>query len=83
MVQSVPSLSVAELIKIIKSITAKEIFKLYPDIKKELWGGSLWTSGYYVNTVGKYTNEEAIKAYVQNQGKNYKQLYKEQIKLFE
>ena len=72
LVQSIPVLSVSELVKIIKSITAKQIFKQYPEIKKELWGGSLWTSGYYANTVGKYNSEEVIKAYVRNQGSEYK-----------
>lgn len=83
LVQSIPDISVSELVKIIKSITAKQIFKKYPDLKKELWGGSLWTAGYYANTVGKYTSEETIKAYVKNQGKTYKTLYKNQMKLFE
>ena len=61
LLQSVPSLAVSELVKILKSITAKELFKRYPEIKKELWGGSLWTSGYYANTVGKYTKSFQIK----------------------
>ena len=83
LLQSVPSLAVSELVKILKSITAKELFKRYPEIKKELWGGSLWTSGYYANTVGKYTSEEVIKAYVKNQGKTYKNFYLGQLQLFE
>lgn len=83
LVQSIPILSVSELVKIIKSITAKQIFKQYPEIKKELWGGSLWASGYYANTVGKYNSEEVIKAYVRNQGSEYKILYNGQMKLFE
>lgn len=83
LVQSIPDLSVVQLVKIIKSITAKEIFKRHPNIKKELWGGSLWTSGYYANTVGKYSSEEVIKAYVKSQGKSYNLLYKGQISLFD
>ena len=47
-----PIMPITQIIKIIKSITAKEIFKLHPEIKKELWGGNLWTAGYYANTVG-------------------------------
>ena len=66
---------------IIKSITAKEVFnKHYYYIKKELYGGNLWTSGYYVNTVGEYANREIN--YVRNQGqkeKDYKQLYSVQL----
>ena len=42
---------------------------LTSEAKKVLWGGSLWTSGYYVNTVGQYSNLDTIQKYVQNQGK--------------
>ena len=35
-----------QVIKVIKSITAKEIFREVPEIKKELWGGEIWTDGY-------------------------------------
>ena len=64
---------------------AKEIFKRHPEVKQKLWGGNFWTSGYYTNTVGHYGNEEVIKKYIQEQGteKEYKQLYRGQLKLFE
>jgi REP element-mobilizing transposase RayT len=51
-------------------------------VKKELWGGSFWTSGYYVNTVGYYDNAEVIKKYVENQDQKYQQLYVDQLKLW-
>jgi len=68
LIQSVRILSISNIVKIIKGITGIEIFKKHPEIKKELWGGNLWTSGYYVNTVGQYGNMEVIKRYVENQG---------------
>ena len=48
----------------IKSLTAREIFRLHTEVKRFLWGGKFWTSGYYINTVGQYVNEEVIKKYV-------------------
>jgi len=39
-------------------------------------------SGYYINTVGQYGNADLIKKYVQNKGKNYKQIFRDQLKLF-
>ena len=63
----------------IKSITAKRIFKIHPEIKEILWGGSLWTSGFYGNTVGQYANEEIIRKYVKNQGKEYNKLYQGEL----
>ena len=85
LVQSVPSITVSEITRVIKSITARELFELHPDIKKKLWGGNFWTSGYYANTVGQYGNEEVIKKYVENQGKEkeYTELFKGQLTLFD
>ena len=75
--QSTPKYSPTKLVTLIKSITARQIFAQFPDVKIKLWGGEFWTDGYFVATVGKNTNEEAIAAYVKNQGKykEYKQLY--------
>ena len=82
LVQSVPMYSPKKVVQIIKSITAIQIFKLHPEVKEKLWGGKFWTSGYYVNSVGQYGNADVIKKYVQNQGKKYKQIYRDQLKLF-
>lgn len=81
LVQSVPILSLTKIVTIIKSITGREIFKRHPEIKKELWGGSLWTSGFYGNTVGQYANEEIIRKYVKNQGKVYNKMHQGQLNM--
>ena len=82
LVQSVPTLSVAQIVGTVKSITARQIFARHPEVKKLLWGGKFWTSGYYANTVGQYGNEEVIRKYVQNQGKTYEKLHTGQLTLF-
>ena len=56
LIQSIPMLSVKSIVQAVKSITAKELFRLHPEVKQKLWGGNFWTSGYYVNTVGQYAN---------------------------
>ena len=81
LIQSVPTLSVTKIVTTIKSITAREIFKNNPEVKKLLWGGSLWSSGFYVNTVGQYANEEMIIKYVKSQGKKYTQLHQGQLEI--
>lgn len=85
LVQSVPKMAVTRIVTTIKSITAREIFLSYPRVKKEiLWGGALWTSGYYANTVGLYASRETIARYIQNQGrerKDYKKIYESQPEL--
>lgn len=82
LLQSVPTYSPTEIIRTVKSITAKQIFKIHPEVKRLLWGGKFWTSGYYVNKVGQFGNLDVIKTYVQNQGQNYQQIYRSQLKLF-
>jgi len=60
LVQSVPKYSPTQIIRSIKSITAKAIFAKHPEVKKKLWGGEFWSDGYYVGTVGKHGNEATI-----------------------
>ena len=83
LVQSVLVKSSSEVVGVIKSITGREIFKRHPEVKNLLWGGHIWTSGYYINTVGAMSNEQTIREYVQKQGGSYKQIYRDQLSLFE
>jgi REP element-mobilizing transposase RayT len=74
---------VTKLVTIIKSLTAREIFKHCPEVKKQLWGGEFWTDGYFVSTVGRKGNEETISAYVKDQGQDYAPLHQDhQLQLF-
>ena len=85
LVQSVPTYSVTKIVTVIKSITAREIFKHHPEVKEQLWGGEFWSDGYFVNTVSKFGNENTISQYVRDQGMahEYKQLHKStQLNLF-
>ena len=76
LIQSTPDYSPTKIITTVKSITAKRIFAEHPEVKKQLWGGSFWSDGYFVSSTGKNTSEKIIKEYVKNQGKqdSYKQL---------
>ncbi len=69
LVQTVPMYSPKEVVQIIKSLTAREIFKGCPEVKKQLWGGEFWSDGYFISTVGAHATEEMIKNYVQQQGR--------------
>ncbi len=70
LVQSVPMYSPKQIVQIIKSHTAREIFKSCPKVKQYLWGGKFWSDGYFVSTVGTHQTEKMIKSYVQQQGKS-------------
>ena len=85
LLQSVPKTSPTQIITMIKSLTAKEIFKKHLEVKRILWGGEFWSDGYFVNTVSKFGDEQTISKYVSEQGveKEYRILHKEkQLRLF-
>ena len=85
LVQSVPTYSTTKILTIIKSITAREVFRMNPEVKQKLWGGEFWTNGYFVNTASKFGDEDTISKYVREQGveKQYKILHKDiQLSLF-
>ncbi len=84
LLQSVPNYSPVKIVKTIKSITAREIFKRAPSVKDQLWGGEFWTKGYFISTVGRHGSEDVIRQYVKNQGrseKDYKKLHTQQAQL--
>ncbi len=80
LIQSVPMYSPKKIVQMIKSITAREIFRMCPEVKKQLWGGEFWTDGYFVNTVGQHGNESTVQKYIQEQGKEkeYQKIYQQQ-----
>ena len=59
-----PATSIATAIKKLKGITARKLFIEFPDLKKELWGGSLWSPSYYVGTAGN-VSAQTIKKYIE------------------
>jgi putative transposase len=65
-VQSVPTYAVTKIVTIIKSLTARQIFQRYPQVKKQLWGGEFCADGYFASTVSKHGNETTIANYVKN-----------------
>ena len=66
-VRGIPKMSPSDVMQVIKSISAREFFRRYPDIKKKnFWGGKLWTQSYFVETIGN-ANEDVIRAYVRDQ----------------
>ena len=84
LIQSVPMYSPTKIVRTIKSITSREIFRRVPEVKNKLWGGEFWSKGYFMSTVSRYGNEEVITNYVKEQGREeeYKVVYKVQLSLF-
>ena len=82
LIQTIPPNSPTNIAKKVKSITARKILKKHPWIKRETLGSNLWTSGYYISTVGVHGNESVISNYVKRQGKKYTQAYRSGLGLF-
>lgn len=76
LIQSVPKYSPTQIARIVKSITAREVFEKCPEVKKKLWGGEFWSDGFYVATVSEHGNEKVIANYVKNQGDEYNKMYR-------
>ena len=85
LLQTVPMYSPRRLSQVVKSITAREMFRRVPEVKKKLWGGEFWTKGYFINTVSEHGNEEVIRKYVREQGREeeYRQIHRPQLDFFD
>jgi putative transposase len=65
-----PKTSPLDIVRKVKGISSRLIFKKYPKFqKKEYWGGHLWSAGYYVGTAGVVT-KEAIEKYIRANSSN-------------
>ena len=81
-----PRMSPLRVISIIKSITARQIFKQFPKLKiEELWGGEFWSDGKYIGTIGEATSEKTIRKYIRNQSLDKEEIESrmKQLKLFD
>jgi REP element-mobilizing transposase RayT len=83
LVQSIPTYSVTKIVTLVKSLTAREIFRRCPQVKQQLWGGEFWTDGFYASTVGQHGDEAMTGDYIKKQTASYKQLHQDlQLGLF-
>ena len=64
-----PKYSGGQVIRLIKSISAKQVFKNVAEVKRELWGGEFWTDGYYIGTVSGRGDKKVIEEYIKKQGR--------------
>jgi putative transposase len=61
-----PRRSFGEVVRILKSISARELFRTFPGLKARLWAGELWEDGYFARTVGDRMTSEIIQKYIQH-----------------
>jgi putative transposase len=71
-IEAPPSYAPARVAQILKSISAKELYKRYPELRKKMWSGAIWEEGYFVRSVGDAVTSDVIRRYInyqQNEGK--------------
>ncbi|MFC2039523.1 IS200/IS605 family transposase [Chloroflexota bacterium] len=71
-----PRYSPAQVVQIMTSISARDIFQKFPQLTKQLWVGALWSDGYFVRSVGDQVTAEVIRRCIeyQAQGQIFPQL---------
>ena len=66
-VEAPPKYSPAQVVQIMKSISAREVFKRFPKLRRQLWAGELWNDGYFVRSVGDKVTADIIRKYIEYQ----------------
>jgi len=67
-VGAAPRYAPSRVMQIIKSVTAKQLFQQFPDLREILWGAEFWSDGGYIGTVGDGVTEDIIRKYVERHG---------------
>lgn len=71
LISAPPKLSVTTIVSCLKGTSAFRLFRKHPELKKFYWSKEdrhLWSSSYYVETIGT-TNQNAVAKYIDDQRK--------------
>ena len=66
-VEAPPRYSPAQVVQVMKSISAREVFEKFPKLREQLWAGELWNDGYFVRSVGDKVTADIIRKYIEYQ----------------
>lgn len=59
-----PKYSITKVVGILKTVSAREIRKDFPEVKYELWSGEFWEDGYFARSVGDQITTYVIRQYI-------------------
>ena len=79
-IEAPPRYSPAQVVQILKSVSAREVFKKFPKLRKQLWAGEFWSDGYFVRSVGDKVTADIIRKYIEYQTHEESSL---QLRMFE
>ncbi len=66
-----PRIAPSRAIQILKSLSTKHLFNLFPWLKQRYWGGEVWIAGYFIRSIGPYLTKERIEEYIKEQSEEY------------
>ena len=66
LVDCTPRHSIPSIVKSFKGSSARWLYRQFPELRKELWGGNIWNSSYFVSTVSENT-EASVRRYIASQ----------------
>ena len=66
-IEAPPAYAPADVVRILKSISAREVFKKFPKMRRAMWSGMIWGDGYFVRSVGDKVTADVIRKYIRYQ----------------
>jgi len=63
---SKPQIQLSKFANSLKSVSARLLFREFPELKNELSDGHLWSSSYFLASAGQVTSQD-LREYVENQ----------------
>ncbi len=57
---------IPDLVKALKSVTARNLLKEFPPLRKKLWGGHVWSPSYLVASVSE-VSKDIVREYIESQ----------------
>ncbi len=58
-----PQRSVGEAVRILKSVSARMMFRRFDYFKRKIWSGKLWGASYFARTVGEGVTAAMVRRY--------------------
>ena len=66
LIDAKPTTAISSVVKGLKGVSAKLLFRDHPVVKSKLWGGHLWQPSYFACTVSE-RSQAMIKEYIESQ----------------
>jgi putative transposase len=60
-----PQCSVGTAVRILKSVSARMMFKRFTYFKKKIWSGKMWGASYFARTIGEGVTAAMVRRYIE------------------